>query len=73
MLGGSEFTNDPESEQYLSDRFITDRDSAALLDLGASTDGAIRASYALLDADFLRQELLPRVEAFQHTGWLLFA
>lgn len=73
MLGWSEFTHDPESEQYLSDPFTTDGDSAALLDLGAGTDGAIRASYALLDADLLIQELLPRVEAFQHTGWLLVA
>jgi hypothetical protein len=51
MLGWTEITADPESEQYLSDPFTTDGDSAALLALGARVDGAIRESYMLLDAD----------------------
>jgi len=73
MLGWSEITTDPESEQFLNDPFTTDEDSASLLELGANADGAIRKSYSLLDADLVIQESMPPIEDCQHTGWLLFA
>ena len=74
MLGWTEITADLESEQYLSDPFTTDADSAALLGLGAAVDGAIRESYLLLDADLvLREERLLPLDVHQHTEWLLVA
>jgi hypothetical protein len=73
MLGWSEITTDPESEQFLNDPFTTDEDSASLLELGANVDGEIRGSYSLLDADLVIQESLLPIDRYQHTGWLLFA
>jgi hypothetical protein len=72
MLGWNEITTDPESEQYLSDPFTTDDDSASLFALGASADGAIRESYVLLDADLVIQELSLPIDGCRHTGWLTF-
>jgi hypothetical protein len=73
MLGWTEITTDPESEQYLSDPFTTDEASASLFALGARADGAIRESYVLLDADLVIQELSLPIDGCRHTGWLTFA
>ena len=73
MLGWTEITADPESEQYLSDPFTTDGDSAALLALGARVDGAIRESYMLLDADLVIQGMSLPIDSRGHSGWLTFA
>ena len=70
MLGWTEITADPESEQYLSDPFTTDGDSAALLALGAKVDGAIRESYMLLDADLAIRDASLSVGEYNHIGWL---
>ena len=64
MLGWTEITADPKSEQYLSYPFTTDGDSAALLALGARADGTIRESYMLLDADLF-------VGDYRRVGWRL--
>jgi hypothetical protein len=73
MLGWSEITTDPESEQYLSDPFTTDEDSATLFELGADADEAVRGSYGLHDADLLIQEPMLPIGAYRHTAWLLIA
>jgi hypothetical protein len=73
MLGWTEITTDPESDQYLSDPFTTDGDSAALLALGARADGAIRESYSFLDADLVIRGMSLPVDGYRHTGWLTFA
>jgi hypothetical protein len=73
MLGWSEITTDPESEQYLSDPITTDEDSATLFELGADADEAVRESYGLHDADLLIQEPMLPIGAYQHTGWLFVA
>jgi hypothetical protein len=46
--------------------FTTDGDSAALLALGASVDGAIRESYMLLDADLF-------IGDYRRSAWMAFA
>ena len=73
MLGWTEITTDPESEQYLSDPLTTDGDSATLFELGAVADGAIRASYGLLDAGLVIRDLAPHVGEYRRAGWLTFA
>jgi hypothetical protein len=73
MLGWTEITTDPESEQYLSDPMTTDEDSASLFALGASAGGAIRESYILLDADLVIQEFALPIDGRHHAGWLIFA
>jgi hypothetical protein len=73
MLGWNEITTDPESEQYLSDPYTTDEDSASLFALGASADGAIRESHILLDADLVIRGMSLPVDGYRHTGWLTFA
>ena len=70
MLGWTEITADLEFEQYLSDPFTTDEDSAALLALGARVDGAIRESYMLLDADLVIRDVSLSVGEYTHVGWL---
>jgi hypothetical protein len=73
MLGWNEITTDPESEQYLSDPFTTDGDSATLLALGAGADEAIRESYIVLDADLASRAVSLPVDGYRRTGWLTFA
>ena len=73
MLGWTEITTDPESEQYLSDPLTTDEASASLFALGASADGDIRESYVLLDADLVIREFALPIDGCRHTGWLTFA
>ncbi len=73
MLGWTEITTDPESEQYLSDPFTTDGDSAALLAPGAHADGAIRESYSFLDVDLIIRRMSLPVDGYRYTGWLTFA
>ena len=73
MLGWNEVTADREAEQYLSDPFTTDGDSAALLALGARVDGAIRESYMLLDADLVIRDVSLSVGEYNHVGWLACA
>ena len=73
MLGWTEITTDSAAEQYLSDPFTTDEDSASLLALGANADGAIRESYLLLDADLVIQDRSLPIDGYRRTGWLTFA